>query len=115
MSDIKTQRQQALLLSTSSARVWAEEFMNNFGDRKEEIDFDLMLGWFANALETGKTNAGPDWVDEGSIDCNMYTSLELHVAGAISTMAPFANQYSPRALPIARRALEALDTWEPYE
>jgi len=30
--------------------VWAQEFMKMFGDRKEEIDEDLMLCWFSNAI-----------------------------------------------------------------
>ena len=30
--------------------VWAQEFMKMFGHRKEEIDEDLMLCWFSNAI-----------------------------------------------------------------
>jgi len=39
----------ALGKSRGSA-VWAQEFMKMFGDRKEEIDEDLMLCWFSNAI-----------------------------------------------------------------
>ncbi len=35
------------------ASVWAKEFMKKFENRLEEIDEDLMLGWFANAIMTG--------------------------------------------------------------
>jgi hypothetical protein len=34
---------------------WASEFIKRFGDRPDEIDEDLMLGWFANAIEAGRT------------------------------------------------------------
>jgi len=39
------------LRSTTDAAVWASEFMAEFGDRKEDIDWGLMIGWFANAME----------------------------------------------------------------
>ena len=32
---------------------WAEAFMKTWGDRRHEIDRDLMIGWFANALMRG--------------------------------------------------------------
>jgi hypothetical protein len=35
------------------ARDWAEHFMKLFGERKDEIDESLMLGWFANTLMRG--------------------------------------------------------------
>lgn len=41
------------LLQTMDATVWAAEFMERFKDRKQDIDADLMLGWFANAIMTG--------------------------------------------------------------
>jgi hypothetical protein len=34
---------------------WAREFMIRFADRREEIDEGLMIGWFANAIEAGRT------------------------------------------------------------
>lgn len=40
-------------LPSFDARDWAEAFMTIFGDRKGDIDEDLMLGWFANALMRG--------------------------------------------------------------
>lgn len=41
------------LLQTMDASIWAKEFMSIFGNRKQDIDEDLMLGWFANAIMTG--------------------------------------------------------------
>jgi hypothetical protein len=38
----------------TDALVWAEYFMELFGDRRDEIDTGLMIGWFANAIETGR-------------------------------------------------------------
>lgn len=32
---------------------WAEAFMASFGHRLHEVDKDLMVGWFANALMRG--------------------------------------------------------------
>lgn len=42
------------LHSTTDAQVWAQEFMREFGNRKDDIDEGLMIGWFANAIETAK-------------------------------------------------------------
>lgn len=41
------------LLQTMDARVWAQEFIRIFKDRKEDIDEGLMIGWFANAIMCG--------------------------------------------------------------
>ena len=38
------------LLNTTDAQVWARKFMELFCDRREDIDEDLMLTWFANAM-----------------------------------------------------------------
>jgi hypothetical protein len=43
------------LLSTTDAQKWAQEFMRLFGDKRDEIDEGLMIAWFANAIETGRT------------------------------------------------------------
>lgn len=101
-SDLQT----AKLLDTNDAMVWAEEFMKSFGDKLDQIDQDLMVGWFANAM-AAQERKGLSWEDQGSIDPNDYTPLENFVAGALSTMPPFAHQYSPRALPYAREAFNA--------
>ena len=55
------------------------------------------------------------WPDAGSIDPHDYTEVECFVAGRLSTMPPFADQFSPRALPFARQMLEALGEWEPSD
>ena len=47
MSDAKK------LLQTMDAAVWAKEFMETFGSRKEDIDEGLMIAWFFNAIMTG--------------------------------------------------------------
>lgn len=44
-----------LLHNTTDGQIWAQEFMRLFGDRRDEIDEDLMIGWFANAIETGRS------------------------------------------------------------
>jgi hypothetical protein len=41
------------LLSTIDAEVWAKDFMSIFGNRKEDIDEELMFAWFANAIMCG--------------------------------------------------------------
>ena len=45
---------QEKLYATTDAAVWAAEFMAEFGDRKDDIDEGLMIGWFANAIETAE-------------------------------------------------------------
>jgi hypothetical protein len=42
------------LLSTTDAQTWAQEFLDRFGERLEDIDEGLMIAWFANAIETGR-------------------------------------------------------------
>jgi hypothetical protein len=44
-----------LLLSTTDAAVWTDEFFRLHGDRLSDIDWGLMVSWFANAIETGRT------------------------------------------------------------
>jgi hypothetical protein len=38
----------------SNALVWAETFMETFGDRRGDIDVGTMIGWFANAMELSR-------------------------------------------------------------
>ncbi len=42
------------LLDTCNAKLWAEEFMRLFGERRQDIDEGLMIGWFANAMQAGE-------------------------------------------------------------
>jgi len=56
----------ARLYATDDAAVWAEEFMNIYSLLQaagQDIDFGLMVGWFANAIETAKRIA----LNDGSI------------------------------------------------
>lgn len=105
---------ESLIPPTLDAREWVERFEK---EHPTAMDPDTMIGWFANALMRGYDEGmkAGTWEDEGSIDPKQYTELELTVAGALSTMPPFANQYSPRALPFARIALEAVSSWEPAD
>ena len=43
------------LNQTDDAMLWAKTFVEIFGNRRDEIDLELMFGWFANAMETGRT------------------------------------------------------------
>jgi len=40
-------------LGEFDASKWADEFMRLFGQRLQDVDEGLMLGWFANAIMTG--------------------------------------------------------------
>lgn len=42
------------LHDTTDAQVWAREFMRTVIDNGALIDEGFMLGWFANAIETGR-------------------------------------------------------------
>jgi hypothetical protein len=42
------------------AREWAKEFQRVWGDRLNEVDEELMVGWFANAIMTGYDKAMND-------------------------------------------------------
>lgn len=42
------------LLSNPDAMLWARTFMDIFGEKKDAIDQDLMLSWFANAIGVGE-------------------------------------------------------------
>ena len=35
------------------AKDWAKAFMEIMGDRRDEIDEEAMIGWFANAIMRG--------------------------------------------------------------
>lgn len=45
------------LLGEFDAKIWAKEFMRIFGNKKEKIDEELMIGWFANSIMTGYDKA----------------------------------------------------------
>lgn len=57
----------------------------------------------------------PPWATGPEPDLHLYTELELFVAGALSTMEPFAHFHPAWALPFARRSLEATGDWEPND
>jgi hypothetical protein len=57
----------------------------------------------------------PPWVKGDIPNVNSYLSSEKFVAGAISTLEPFRHYHPQWALPIARRALEAISEWDPDE
>ena len=48
-------------------------------------------------------------------DSRAYTEAEIAVAGALSTLDPFAAYHPCWALPHARTVLEALGEWDPTE
>ena len=50
------------LLGTTDSQVWAEEFVRLHAGTDAAADLGLMIGWFANAIETGRgvaTHAEP--------------------------------------------------------
>lgn len=53
------------LLSTTDARVWAEEFVRLVVETEPgvTVDFGLMVGWFANAIETGRAAGRAEHID----------------------------------------------------
>jgi len=51
----------ALLHATTDAHVWASEFNLLFPDS----DIDTMLGWFANAIETGRSAGLRSIIEDG--------------------------------------------------
>lgn len=57
----------------------------------------------------------PPWAEGDPPDLSLYMESELAVAGAISTMPPFASHHPAWALPFARAALDALSDWEPTD
>ena len=50
------------LLQTTDGSVWAAEFMKRFGQSKNQIDEELMISWFANAIETGRSHPHPTMI-----------------------------------------------------
>ena len=60
------------LLATTDAEVWAKEFCRIAVDGGLDIDLDLMRGWFANAIETGRTAGQAD-----PVDLTPYLGVEL--------------------------------------
>lgn len=39
----------------TDGELWTKEFMKRHGNKKEEIDFGLMMSWFCNAIEAGRS------------------------------------------------------------
>lgn len=53
------------LLNTTDAQLWAQDFMARFGgpERCSFIDEGLMIGWFANAIEVGRSQGRKETLD----------------------------------------------------
>jgi hypothetical protein len=49
------------------AKRWAQTFMDKHGDRLEEIDEDLLVSWFANAIMCGYDTANRRRTDKDGI------------------------------------------------
>lgn len=50
------------LHSTTDAAIWTDEFFRLHADRLDQIDWGLMVSWFANAIEVGRS-AGRESVE----------------------------------------------------
>lgn len=76
MTAEETFEREARLRSTTDAQVWAREFIDMFGgpERCAFIDEGLMIGWFANAIETGRaagiSSVATNMPDECPFDCD---------------------------------------------
>lgn len=44
------------LRETTDAAAWAKAFLEEIDQPNVEVDFGLMVGWFANAIETAKAS-----------------------------------------------------------
>jgi hypothetical protein len=47
------------------------------------------------------------------VDPNLYSPLELQVAGLLSTFPPYDQQHPTRRLPMAREVVKLVTEWEP--
>lgn len=56
------------LLQTTDAEVWAREFVARFDAHRIDVDVDVMLTWFANAIETGRTAGQADSVQRRTLE-----------------------------------------------
>lgn len=57
----------------TDAREWSREFIRIFGNRSDEIDEALMIGWFANAIEAGRNAGHADQCEElERVKANLY-------------------------------------------
>jgi hypothetical protein len=74
------------LYSTTDAAVWAREFVSLFPDADE----GLMIGWFANAIETGRRHGCQDQ------EAKLVEITELHrqpaaIVGLTTALVTFEN------------------------
>lgn len=85
---------------------WAEEFIKLFGHDKEAIDFDLMLGWFCNAIiaghDHGKAEADRWWAER-------WDKLSKHVGFALFIPADKADEIRAWKEELDARAKEVLE------
>lgn len=74
----------ARLIDSTDAQLWAAEWcriareIEAAGDDREVIDEGWMIGWFANALETGRRSADPRTVTVLAIDHGHGTNVTVH-------------------------------------
>lgn len=90
------------LFGNTDAKVWADEFFKLFQDKMvgiEPLDWGTMVGWFANAIESGRIAETKRHVDLQKRIEKMEKALKV-----FAEMAPS----NPAVEVIIKRAREAL-------
>lgn len=90
---------------TTDGAVWAAEFMRLFGGDlgpTSEIDEDLMIAWFANAIETGKRAGEP--VNAPDLARQDELKLKDRALHEIAHMATGSHQTTSESYDLMRRA-----------
>lgn len=96
------------LLSTTDAKVWTDEFfevINNNGEL--EADYGLVLSWFANAIEVGRT-AGQQWSGERSSELHTLQWRETELRDKVKTLKEKLKT-ERKSLTLTARALHAAE------
>lgn len=59
------------LYGTTDAKVWAEEFVKAYNSSVDfKINIELMIAWFANAIEIGKMRGYKQGYNQATQDAN---------------------------------------------
>lgn len=87
------------LHETMDADIWAKEFMRIWGDKRQELDVDLMRSWFANSIMCGFDHA--NWRSQPVID---------KLKGLLLLTDPAVSSESMNSL--SAKQFDAFERWE---
>ena len=100
------------LHDTDDASVWAEAFVQTVKDNDLVVDEDLMLSWFANAIETGKDRLTvKQLIDRAISRAQVHEVIQRHKVQDLALLYGTEGEDGSREFLVAITKLEEAQMW----